>query len=578
MRILSLPRRRPGATSAGCAGNWSAANSSAQRRSIIGSVAIASYANGSITARPSATPAFHLGHERVQIAPVAGHRLRVDALADRVRIGGVQRLHAFERARGLVVALELQQRVAAVADDARDVRRDGQHGVEVGDRVLVAAQLVGRVAALDARVEARAVDVEAAREREHRVLGAAQREQRAAAAFVRAGVLRVDAQRGVEVGQRRRRLLQRETRGAAADDRLHVLGRQHDGAVVAGERVVLAAEILQHAGAVVVGLRDVGPRGDHRVVRRQRVVQAAGRVQRVAAVVGRLDVVGPQRERAVERRDGLVVPAQRAERVAAVVQRLEHVGPDRERALQALQRLGVAAQHVQRVAEVAVRAGVLRIDGQRLRDQVGGGLRMAGLERQHAQPVQRVEVARRTPQHLAVDRLGLRDAAAVMQRLRLRHQAVQRGHRAERGRTQEDGRRRDGFLGHGSGDSVHRARRGAQPALWPQAPGASSARLQRRREVADRRQHALDAVLRLGVLQRAGLVEGLAGACPARTAAARRSSRTRRCRYWRSRFIERSPPSGPGDADSSAAGLLAVASLPPPPGARPGCATASRTR
>ena len=207
-----------------------------------------------------AQAAFDLGHERVEPAPVAGHRLRVEracrSRTDRPASSACTRSNASGR---LVVALELQQRVAAVADDARDVRRDGEHGVEVVDRVARSGAVrTTRCRAGCARPGACGVDVQAAREREHGVLGAAQREQRAAAALVRGGVLRVDAQRGVEVGQRRGRLLQREARGAAADDRLQVLGHQHDGAVVAGERVVLAAEILQHAGAVVVGLRDVG--------------------------------------------------------------------------------------------------------------------------------------------------------------------------------------------------------------------------------------------------------------------------------------------------------------------------------
>jgi hypothetical protein len=274
-----------------------------------------------------------------------------------------------------------------------------------------------------------------------------------ASSLVRAGVLRGDAQRRVEIGQRRGRLLQGQARGAAADDRVEVLRREHGGAVVAGQRLVVAAEILQHAGAVVVRLREIGSSRDHRVVGRERVGQPRGRVQRVAAVVGRLDIVGLQAQRAVEGQEGLVVARQRAERVAAVVQRLQRIGLQRQRAVQAVQRLVVAAQHVQRVAEVGVPGGVLRIDRERLRDQVGGGLRMAGLEGQHAQRMQRIEVPRRAPQHLAVERLGLRDAAGVVQRLGLRHQRVQRGDRRERGRTPEDGRRTCGFLGHGRCDS-----------------------------------------------------------------------------------------------------------------------------
>ncbi len=395
-------------------------------------------------------PLRHLGDERLEAAPVAGHRLCVEALADDVRPGRVQRLHAFERERRLVVALEVEQRVAAIAHDAGDVGRGREHRVEIGDGLGRPAQRGQHVAALDAGVQARGIELQAAAEGAQRVLVAPQRQQRAAPALVRRRVLRLQAQRRVEVGQRLGGLLQREPRRAAADDGVRVGGHQRDGALVARKRLVVAGQVLQHAAAVVVGLSDVCAARDHRVVGGQRVGQPAGRVQHVAAVVGRLDVVRPQRQRAIERRDRLVVAAQRTQRVAAVVERLQHVGLDRQRALQALQRIVVAAQRMQRVAEVAVRARVVRVDRQGLRDEVGCRLRMTGLEGQHPEAVQGVDMARRTAQHLAVDGLGLRDAAAVVQGLGLRHQLVQRGDRAERRRAQEGGWRGE-FLGHGSG-------------------------------------------------------------------------------------------------------------------------------
>ena len=129
-----------------------------------------------------------------------------------------------------------------------------------------------------------------------------------------------------------------------------------------------------------------------------------------------------------------------------------------------------------------------------------------------------------------------------------------------RGKTWDAG---SGFLGHGSG-LVHALQQGAQPALSPAARGACLSRPSapwpggRRPSARPRRSAATSRP------SRAGLVEGVARAAQ-RELLRHDDHLEAPPRYWRSRFIARSPPSGPGEDDSNAAGWLAVAAMPPPP-------------
>ena len=269
------------------------------------------------------------------------------------------------------------------------------------------------------------------------------------------------------------------------------------------------------------------------------------------------------------------MPAQRAERVAAVVQRLEHVGLQRQRALEALQRLVVAAQRVQRVAEVAVRAGVLRIDGQRLRDRG----RRPPADGRPGTPACPASAARRrgaasgaAPRGRSARPRAMRPA--VVQRLGLRHQAVQRGDRAERGRAQEGGRA-ERVSWPWQRDSV-RAPTGAQPALWPRRrPQRGFSAVARSPTAVE---HALDACCAFASFSAPRLVERVARR--AERELLRHDDHLERAAQILAQQGHRAQPAQrPGRRRQQRRRLVGRGLLAAAAGrARPGCATASRTR
>jgi hypothetical protein len=78
------------------------------------------------------------------------------------------------------------------------------------------------------------------------------------------------------------------------------------------------------------------------------------------------------------------------------------------------QRFVGAAGVQQGHAEIAM-GGCLRVDVQRARDQVNGGAEVALLAGDHAQQVQRVELARIEFQHLPVQRLRRFEPSLLVQ-------------------------------------------------------------------------------------------------------------------------------------------------------------------
>ena len=98
-----------------------------------------------------------------------------------------------------------------------------------------------------------------------------------------------------------------------------------------------------------------------------------------------------------------------AEQVVLV--RRQRVGPTK-----GLQRFLEPLQVLQRVASVGQDRGVVRVELQGPAHQFGRSQGVAGLRRNNAQQVQRIDVPRLDLQHLPVQRARLRQLASLMQR------------------------------------------------------------------------------------------------------------------------------------------------------------------
>nr|WP_199805318.1 hypothetical protein [Bradyrhizobium pachyrhizi] len=138
-------------------------------------------------------------------------------------------------------------------------------------------------------------------------------------------------------------------------------------------------------------------------------------------------MVGHEREHAIVACERLLVAPEVRKRDSAIIERRRKVLPERDRHIEARERFVEAAQRAQRVAEVAVRVRDVAVEPDRAPDQVDAALAAAGLRRNQAQQMQRIEVVRLLSEHVFIDLLCCRELPSLMQRDGLREGALQGG-------------------------------------------------------------------------------------------------------------------------------------------------------
>ncbi len=218
---------------------------------------------------------------------------------------------------------------------------------------------------------------------------------------------------------RAREVAQAGQRAAALAERRGRVGREGQRLVGGLQRALRVAGEVAGDGQVPPGLRVLRARLHAGLEDGDGAATVAGVDQRGAQQVGDGRGLRAGAVRSLERRHRLGDAAQLAQHAAEVGL---HVGGRRQRLRGALELLAgflqpLAAQ--QHGAEVVQRAGVLGLGLERLRDQRLRGGEVAALQRDHAQQVRGVEVARRLVQELLVEPGGLVQPAGLVQGDRL---------------------------------------------------------------------------------------------------------------------------------------------------------------
>ncbi len=203
---------------------------------------------------------------------------------------------------------------------------------------------------------------------------------------------------------------------AARDQRIGVVGLERQRAVEAFQRRGLALERDQQPAAQGQGGGVIGLEYERALDAIERFLLAFKFVQDLRAVEQRVGMIGFERERAFEAFQRGLRAAERVQRIAAVMQRLDVIGFERQRAVIARQRFLVARERGEHAAQVGMGGGGAIVAGQRLADEFERLGRLAGLMLEHAVEMQGVELIGAGGEHGTIERLGLAQLPALMQR------------------------------------------------------------------------------------------------------------------------------------------------------------------
>jgi len=200
------------------------------------------------------------------------------------------------------------------------------------------------------------------------------------------------------------------------EERLGVIGPQAQHLFVSGERFVAALQPEKRRGTVVAGVDVIGAQFHRALVSRERFVPALEALQDVAAIapcerVARLDA-----EQLVIGRERFRPAPEIAQRERKIEECIPVAGADRQRAVKRFEGLGGTAQCPQCHAAIAVGIGEagLQVDG--AREMRKGARRIAALERDRAEQIDRVEGTGRGLEDEASEALGLVDPVRLVER------------------------------------------------------------------------------------------------------------------------------------------------------------------